>query len=377
MAAAHDVPSTSGIGTKRQRTQYWYSILGLGKNRYKGLRIIRKIEKLSQVKSPIIKSFLGGTAPYKLSNENTYEKTDDIDIRFHYTTHGHVVYFSFLGSRTVYMYKSTIDTWYQLPDVPLRAQSGRAELPVCVTTIQGELTAIGKDNKLYTLTGQGAKQQWTEEYPPMPRGAPRYHQPAYDDTYDYLNAALNAFCVGEALIVFTCTDIKIMNTVSKQWSTAAASFRPSIEERSGGDAKFYDSHLWVIYYNDSKCIKYHLDSLLSSCEPPIFEQVPPAQASPTEFLCREIGSNPALSSNGTLIGEGCVDSNLDYSRREIRKYNLNKTNNPTNSWEGISLESESVGFLRKKEGAPIVALPDNKFMTIGLHTDRVLFFTID
>ena len=349
-----DVPSTSGIGTKRQRTQYSTSVnWGLGKNRYEELRRIRKIEKLSQ-----IKSFLGGTAPSVVSDENTDKKISDIS--FHYTTHGHVVYFYFRRSRTVHMYKSTIDTWYQLPDVPLPVtrnygvQHYCAEFPVCITTIQGELTAIREDNKLYTLAGQGAKQQWTEEYPPMPRDR-------------LMSAAMSAICVGEALIVFTCASIKgikIMNTVSKQWSTAcltSPSYNlpdPKLLNWSARDVKFYDSHLWVIHYYYSECTKYHLDSLLSSCEPPIFEQVLPAQASSTEFLSQTICSNPALSSNGTLIGE---------AYGEIRKYNLN---NPTG-------KSESVGFLKKKEGAPIVALPDNKFMTISLHTNRVLFFTID
>ncbi len=183
--------------------------------------------------------------------------------------------------------------------------------------------------------------------------------------------ALAAICVREALIVFTCTGTQIMNTESKQWSTAA-SVLINVERLSR--VEFYDSHLWVFdsyEYYDSNCTKYHLDTLLSSCEPPIFKQVPPAQALPNQIKIPSYGASfhQTMSSNGTLIGEFYFDEDchcwVDLPTRVISKYNP-----AGDSWE-------TVGLLKKRREAVMVALPDNRFMTIGCCTDRVLFFTID
>ncbi len=174
-------------------------------NRYKELQTI---QQLSQVKSlPTIKSYLAGSAPSTVKNILNYNRCTKIC----YTTHGHVVYLA--STIYIHMYKSTIDTWYKLPDCPCPFRDVFA-----IITIKGELTAIGGDNKLYTLTGQGAKQQWTEEYPPLPV-----------DRYMY---SLTAICVGEALIVFSTADVLIMNIQSKRWTIATHSLlvdRPQVE----------------------------------------------------------------------------------------------------------------------------------------------------
>ncbi len=238
-------------------------------SRYKEL-----LRKIQQAKSLPIRSYLAGNTPSEVKNG----LTGDTGIR--YTTHGHVVYFiCSMYSRSVHMYKSTIDTWYRLPDCPAQTQHVHA-----IFMIKGELTAIGEDNKLYTLTGQGAKQQWTEKYPPLP--------------VDQCVYALTVICVGKALIVFTSTDndvndyiiykscnhcALIMNIESRQWSTGSSLLIPTKSKWDTGRGwklqshiEFYDSHIWVFDTCASKCTKYHLDTLLSSCEPPIFEQGPPA-----------------------------------------------------------------------------------------------------
>ncbi len=313
--------------------------------RYKELQDIRwqswfmKLRPIHQIKSCLV-----GRAPSEVRGGFT-----DDDGNMLYTNHGHVVYFYcnciWSRRRSVHMYKSTIDTWYLLPDCP--AQRVRS-----IIMIQGELTAIGDDHKLYTLTGQGAKQQWTEEYPPIPE-----HQNS---------DALAAICVGKAVIVFTGPCVLIMNTESKQWSTSCPN---SLTTRIHRDRKryhveFYDSHIWIFDPYNSDGTKYHLDTLLSSCELPIFEQVPPAQVSPTRFEFSHL--HLAISSNGTLIAER-ERYNLVPSR-DICKSN---SDNPTDkSWE-------TVGLLTKEKDAAMVALPDNRFMTLSSDGDRVLFFTID
>ena len=308
-------------------------------NRYK--------EKPSQVMSlplPIrIESYLAGNAPSAITLHPCHL----------YTTHGHVVYFycynvdgTFAG---IHMYKSTIDTWYKLPNCPARDV-------FAIVMIHGDLTAVSGDHKLYTLTGQGAKQQWTEEYPPMP--------------VDQNMNCLAAICVGEALIVFTCTGNKIMNTESKQWSTAASLLTNdhTYSEYHPGPPRveFYDSHLWVFDPYVSKRTKYHLDAYLSSCEPPIFEHVvPAAQVSPTQCITR-FSKGWTMSSNGTLICEDYDNHSCYCQLNRVIKYNP-----AGNSWE-------LVGLLRKQEEALIVALPDNTFMTFSCCTNRrVLFFSID
>ncbi len=267
-----------------------------------------------------IKSYLAGTAPSD-------------GIKAHYTTHGHVVYL-YSHHRTVHMYKSTIDTWYLLPDCP-------AQYVCAFIMIYGELTAIGgnsDNNKLYTLTGQGAKQQWTEEYPPM--------------LQDQNKDTLLAICVGEALIVFTINAIKIMNTVSKQWSTAGASLLHSLHRYSGhlefwrgGETRpfveFHDSHLWVYYKSERakyQCTKYHLDTLLSSCEPSIFEQVPLVQVSPTEFKIYPQGNRLRTSSNGRIIAENYRDDeDCCYSGLNLPSCMILKYSQTDESWETVGL----------------------------------------
>ena len=311
--------------------------------RYKELQDIRwqswfmKLRPIHQIKSCLV-----GRAPSEV-----IDGFIDDDGNMFYTTHGHVVYFycTCYRRRSVHMYKSTIDTWYLLPDCP-------AQRVCSIIMIQGELTAIGGDHKLYTLTGQGAKQQWTEEYPPIPE-----HQNS---------DALAAICVGKAVIVFTGPCVLIMNTESKQWSTSCPnSLIHSNRERF--HVEFYDSHIWIFDPYDSDGTKYHLDTLLSSCEPPIFEQVPPAQVSPTRFEFSHL--HLAISSNGTLIAE--YYRKHDFYMCEVPSRDICKSNsdNPTDdSWK-------AVGLLTKEKRAAMVALPDNRFMTLS--GDRVLFFTID
>ncbi len=356
---ADALSTTSSV--KRQRTNddsnYKYSNWGLDlsvatrrESRYKEL-----LRKIQQAKSLPIRSYLAGNTPSEVKNGLT-------GIR--YTTHGHVVYFiCSMYSRSVHMYKSTIDTWYRLPDRPAQIQHVHA-----IFMIKGELTAIGEDNKLYTLTGQGAKQQWSEEYPPLP--------------VDQCVYALTVICVGKALIVFTSTGSMndymyiscnhcalIMNIESRQWSTGSSLLIPTKSIWDPGwklqsHVEFYDSHIWVFDTCVSKCTKYHLDTLLSSCEPPIFEQVPPAhQVLSTQFSFFPI--DLTIGSKGTLIGEYYGDDDCCCNpSRVIRKYN--QTND---SWKLVELPISKY--------AKIVALPDNRFMTISCFTDRVLFFTID
>ncbi len=155
-----DAPSTSSsVKRKRKRTNDGYcmincgycevphvknshSVINWGLNRDVATRTEHRYKKKpSQVKSlplPIqIESYPAGNSPSVVTHMDRY------------TTHGHVVYFycHFGGGHwgNVHMYKSTIDTWYKLPDCP-----ARDVFVFAIVMIHGELTAISGDNKALT-----------------------------------------------------------------------------------------------------------------------------------------------------------------------------------------------------------------------------------
>ena len=111
-------------------------------------------------------------------------------------------------------YDAASTNWSPVPDCLLC--SGFA-----VLIINGLLTTIGElysesidiTNQLFSLTGKGSSQKWTEEFPPMP--TKRY--------------CMTAVCTGTALIVAGGKDkedhslktVEVMNTDTHQWYTAA------------------------------------------------------------------------------------------------------------------------------------------------------------
>ena len=121
-------------------------------------------------------------------------------------------------TREVYAYSIRSSSWSQLPSSPYN------DCPSVI--INNLLTLVGgyhggtTTNQLFSLTGEGSGRRWTEEFPPMP-------------TRRYQSTAL---CTETALIVAggetmqgsKLGTVEIMNTSTKQWSTAAALPQPVI-----------------------------------------------------------------------------------------------------------------------------------------------------
>ena len=142
----------------------------------------------------------GPKAPYRMSSY------------YGIAVDGNSVYFKPDG-REVYECRAGKD-WSQLPDCPF------SHCPLVV--VNKLLTLVGGSqqevysNKLLSLTGEGsttAHKRWTEEFPPMPTKRS--------------NTA--AICTGTSLIVAggqgkgapVMATVEVMNTWTKQWSTAA------------------------------------------------------------------------------------------------------------------------------------------------------------
>ena len=164
---------------------------------------------------------------------------------------GSWAYFNPAWTRKLYAYDSTTSTWSRLPNC-------RTEHPTLVV-VNGLLTTVGGENsnKLFSLRGR----KWTEVFPPM---ATKRHW-------------LTALCIGRALIVASgmreyatvVTAVEIMNTITRQWCTAAGIPIPMLSASATvcGDRMYMGKGKTVITCS--------LSALLQSCRPKIFE----AQAS--------------------------------------------------------------------------------------------------
>ena len=122
-----------------------------------------------------------------------------VDGRILYVTVSHQVYAHTIGT----------SSWSQLPEGPTNS------CPLVI--INNLLTLVGGNrsgttyNQLFSLTGEGSRRKWTEEFPPVP--TKRY--------------GVIALCTGTALIVAGGNEdyssgkaVEVMNTETKQWFTA-------------------------------------------------------------------------------------------------------------------------------------------------------------
>ena len=250
-----------------------------------------------------------------------------------------VAYFRPGGTGQVHAHNSTTDTWSRLPD----CRTERTTLAIVnglLTTVGGR---VGSDysNKLFSLTGEGRDRKWTEVFPPMTTR----------------RAWVIAVTTGRALIVAGGQDrgypaaVEIMNTDTRQWSTAADLLQPMSSPSATvcGDR---------IYMSKKKSvITCSLPALLQSCRPKIFE-AQPSTPSPQGPVWSTVADLPVkrstlVSINNRLLAIGGCDSD-DKPTTAVHLYNP-----VNNSWQTIS-------YLNTPRGLCFaVVLPNNRIMVVG------------
>ena len=124
---------------------------------------------------------------------------------------GDMVYLMVVQTRNIYAYKSTDDTWDQLPD---------CETEVCsLVVVENLLTTIGGSsggrvtNQLFSLTGEGKSKKWREVFKSMPTK----------------RSSSVAVCTTQALIVAggnnqvgrRLATVEVMDIDTEEWSPAA------------------------------------------------------------------------------------------------------------------------------------------------------------
>ena len=261
---------------------------------------------------------------------------------------GSVAYFRPGETEQVHAYNSTTDTWSQLPDC-------RTEYTT-LAIVNGLLTTVGgkvggnNSNKLFSLTGEGRERKWTEVFPPM-------------TTKRYFVIAVTT---GRALIVAggegdrhgDLATVEIMNTDTRQWSTAADLPKAMVLDSATVCGE-------CIYMCEGKSvITCFLPALLQSRRPMIFEAQPstPSPQGPIWFLVADFPvKNPTLVSiNNRLLAIGGCDSNYKPTTAVPLYDPVN------NSWQTISHLSTP------RRWCFAIVLPDNRIMVVGGFTTQSL-----
>ena len=278
---------------------------------------------------------------WRQGREATYEMYGFTDA----VVDGSVAYFNPAGTGEVHAYNSTTDTWSRVPDCRTTCTT--------LAIVNGLLTTVGgrvggnNSNKLFRLRGEGRDRKWTEVFPPM-------------TTKRELAIAVTT---GRALIVAGgegdrghLATVEIMNTDTRQWSTAADFPQPmaSASATVCGDR---------IYMCEGKSvITCSLPALLQSCRPKIFE-AQPSTPSPQGPVWSTVADLPVrystlVSINNRLLAIGGLDSDIKPTTA-VHLYNP-----VNNSWQTIS----HLHTARKLCFA--VVLPDNRIMVVGGYATR-------
>ena len=253
---------------------------------------------------------------------------------------GSMAYFNPAMTRNVHAYNSTTDTWSRPPD----SRTAYTTLAI----VNGLLTAIGgsNSNKLFSLTGEGKDRMWTEVFPPM-------------TTKRELTIAVTT---GRALIVAGgrdrggLTTVEIMNTDTRQWSTAA----DLPQTVCTASATVCGDRIYMC--ERESVITCSLPALLQSCSPKIFE-AQPSTPSPQGPVWSTVTDLPVkrttlVSINNRLLSVGGCDSD-DKPTTAVHLYDP-----VNNSWQTISHLSTARGWCFA------VVLPDNRIMVVGGFTSQ-------
>ena len=262
-------------------------------------------------------------------------------------THNNVLYINDGQIILVYDVSRSANNWSRLPDCPV-SNCSLAVVNNLLTTIGGGSDLLSVTNKLFSFTGEDGDKSWTEEFPPMPTKRCRS----------------TALCTGTTLIVAggketifstTLTTVEVMNTETRQWSTAAdlpphmADYGCYISSTLCGDQ--------FIVINDSKVFKCPLTALLQSCTSPSSHH---ASESPshikTSVQWNRVADVPerfstCVSLNGHLIAIPGGDH-----RQPVYMYDA-----VSNSWTIIS----NMSTRHNRWFCYVAVLPNNQLVVVG------------
>ena len=263
-------------------------------------------------------------------------------------THNNVLYINYNQTILVYDASCSTNNWSRLPDCPVKNCS-LAVVNDLLTTIGGGSDLQPATNKLFSFTGEGRDKSWIEEFPPMPTKRCRS----------------TALCTGTSLIVAggqetmfsTClTTVEVMNTETRQWSTAA-----DLPPRMAGYGCVISSTLcgdqFIVIRNHEEVYKCPLQSCISPSSHYASES--PSHTKPSVQWNR-IADVPerfptCVSFNGQLIA--ITGEFLDHGPTiPVYTYDL-----VSNSWTIISHMSTSHDRLF----CCAALLPDNQLVVVG------------
>ena len=260
---------------------------------------------------------------------------------------GSVTYFRPDGTEQVHAYNSTTDTWSQLPDY--RTTHTTLAIVNGILTTVGGVVGVDYSNKLFSPTGEGKNRKWTEVFPPMATK----------------RCLVTAVTTGRALIVAGgcvgggLTTVEIMNTDTRQWSTAADLPQPMVSASATvcGD-RIYMS-------KEESVITCSLPALFQSCRPKIFEAQPstPSPQGPvwSTVTGLPVSRSTLVSINNRLVAIGGLDSDTKPTTA-VRLYDP-----VNNSWQTISHLSTP------RDQCFAVVLPNNRIMVVGGYATRLIY----
>ena len=131
-------------------------------------------------------------------------------------THNNVLYINDGQTILVYDASRSTNNWSRLPDCPV-SNCSLAVVNDLLTTIGGRSGIQSATNKLFSFTGEGRDKSWTEEFPPMTT------KRCWSTTMFTGTSLIVAGGYSRGIISSSTplTTVEVMNTETRQWSTAA------------------------------------------------------------------------------------------------------------------------------------------------------------
>ena len=243
----------------------------------------------------------------------------------------------------VYCYTTSTFTWSQVPDCPTY------ECPSVI--VNSLLTLVGGDknsgvitNQLFSLTGEGSDRRWTEEFPPMPTK----------------RSGTTALCIETTLIVVggvnedcpQLNTVEVLNTTTKQWSTAVDLPQPLSFPRGVVCA----GHVYIL--GETNMLTCSLDALTQSGKSFLASIRNRGARVWKEVTAPPVTETTCVSIHDRLLAIGGMDSD-EKPTTAIHIYNPT-----TDSWEVIS----HMGTPRWQCIAAVLA--NNQLMVVGGYTSQ-------
>ncbi len=243
----------------------------------------------------------------------------------------------------IYVYDAT-KGWSELPNCP-HEWSSLAIINNLLTTIGGGI--LTTTNKLFSLTGEGDNRRWTEEFPPMPTK----------------RSNATSLCIKISLVVIggdreifrSLATVEVMNTETRQWSTAASLYHPvSIANAS---AAICNDRIYLINRFDKSVYACFLSTLLEAC----ISESSSSVLSPSSIygsIWERVMNIPVcnatcVSLNGMLLAVG-GNTSPTTPTKAIRKYNPD-----TDFWTIIGRMSTARAYCFA------AAFPTNQLVIVG------------